>query len=133
MTPIEARKMVEKLSFGLDPFIGRKLPLEDVCSESEMQEALRIVLDFCTIESNDQIRECKKAEKIAEHELRVQERYIRYPNTGKPWTNDEVTSLLTLYHKGYTSSHIANILKRSPCAIVQQLKKQHLRPNRNKK
>ena len=133
MTPAEARKMVEKLSYGLDPFIGRKLPPEDVCSELEMQEALQIVLDFCTIESNDQIRERKKDEKVVDHELRIQERHIRYPNTGKPWTNDEVTSLLTLHHKGYTSSHIANILKRSPYAIVQQLKKRHLRPNRNKK
>ena len=126
MTPAEARKMVEKLSYGLDPFIGRKLPPEDVCSEVEIQEALRIVLDYCTIESNDQIRARKKADIIVARELRVQERYVRYPNTGKPWTSDEITSLLNLYHKGYNTYQIATVIKRTPSAINSQLKQHSL-------
>ena len=123
MTPTEARKMVEKLSFGLDPFIGRRLPSQDVCFEPEIQEALRIVLDHCTIESDDQRQERKKADKIVERELCSKERHLKYPNSGKLWDNNDVITLLNMYRNGYNVYQIAYTLKRTPSAIKDQLKK----------
>lgn len=123
MTPAEARKMVEKLSYGLDPFIGRKLPPEDVCSEVEMQDALRIVLDHCTIESEDQLQKHQKAEKVIERELRSKARHLKYPNNGKLWDNNDVITLLNMHRNGYNVNQIANTLKRTPSAIKDQLRK----------
>lgn len=122
MKPDEARKMVENLSRGLDPYIGRELPMQDVCADPDVQEAISIVLEYCKIESDDQRRNRQKAEKIVERELRSQERRIKYPNGGKPWTNDEVDDLLIFHSKRYNIYKIANIMKRSPAAIEKQLK-----------
>lgn len=118
----EARKMVENLSRGIDPYIGRELPIQDVCADPDVQEALSIVLEYCTIESNDQRRERKKAEKIVERELRNQERHLKYPNGGKPWTSNEITDLLNLHDKRFNIYQIASIMKRTPAAIKKQLK-----------
>ena len=118
----EARQMVENLSRGIDPYIGRELPIQDVCVDPDVQEALRIVLDYCTIESRDQRREREKAEKIVERELRSQERHLRYPNGGKPWTSAEISELLNLHRKGFNIYQIANIMKRTPAAIKKQIK-----------
>lgn len=128
MDPITARKMVENLSMGLDPYIGRKLSMQDVCSDSDVQEALRLVLENCTIENNDQRRDRLKAEKIVERELRNQVRYIRYPNSGKPWTAEAITDLLAMHQKRYNIYHISNIMKRSPQAIKDQLKRLGYKP-----
>ena len=124
----EARKMVENLSRGLDPYIGRELPLQDVCSDPDVQEALRVVLECCTIDSYDQLREKAKANKIVERELRNQERQIRYPNGGKPWTDIEVNEILNLHSKRCNIYQIANIMKRTPAAIKKQLKNLGKRP-----
>ena len=83
-----------------------------MCVDPDVQEALRIVLDHCTIESHDQRHEREKAEKIVERELRSQERYIRYPNGGKPWTSAEISDLLNLHRKGFNIYQIANIMNR---------------------
>lgn len=122
MKPDEARKMVENLSHGIDPYIGRELPMQDVCADPDVQEALRMVLEHCTIESHDQRREKEKAKKIVERELRDQERRLKYPNGGKPWTNTEVADLLSLHSKRLNIYQIANIMKRTPAAIKKQLK-----------
>ncbi len=122
MNTYDARKMVERISCGLDPYISRKLPVQDICSDEEVQEALRIVLDHCTIESDDQRRVRKKAEKIVERELKEQERHMRYPNGGKPWSGSEISELLAMHQKKYNIYQIANILKRTPSAIKRQLK-----------
>ena len=122
MKPDEARKMVENLSHGIDPYIGRELPMQDVCADPEVQEALRIVLEYCAIESHDQHREKEKSNKIVERELRSQERHLKYPNGGKPWTSNEIADLLNLHGKRYNIYQIANIMKRTPAAIKKQLK-----------
>lgn len=128
MNPLEARKMVENLSRGLDPYIARKLSIQDTCSDADVQKALLIVLEHCTIESGDQKRERIKAEKIVERELAAQERYQRYPNGGKAWTATNVADLISLHSKNYNIYQIANIMKRSPSAIKSQLKKLNLKP-----
>ena len=122
MKPDKARRMVENLGRGLDPYIGRKLSEQDVCVDPDVQAAINIVLEYCTIESNDQRREREKAEKIVERELRNQERRLKYPNGGKLWTNNEIDDLLIFYSKRYSIYKIANIMKRSPAAIEKQLK-----------
>ena len=128
MDPIFARQLIENLSKGLDPYIGRKLSDQDICSNPDIQLALQIVLDCCTIENADQQRARKTAEKIVERELRNQERYMRYPNSGKPWSEDDIIELKLMYLKKYSIYHIANIMKRSPEAIKSQLKKHGLVP-----
>ena len=133
MTPAEARKMVEKLSYGLDPFIGRKLPPEDVCSEVEMQEALRIVLDHCTIESEGQLQKHQKAEKVIERELRSKALHLKYPNNGKLWDNNDVITLLNMHRNGYNVNQIANTLKRTPSAIKDQLRKLNYTSHKHRK
>ena len=45
MDPFLARTMVESLSKGIDPLSGRVLPLDDSCSNEEVQEALLKVLE----------------------------------------------------------------------------------------
>ena len=128
MNPLEARKMVENLSRGLDPYIARKLSIQDTCSDTDVQKALMIVLEHCTIESEDQKRERIKAEKIVERELAAQERHQRYPNGGKAWTATNVSDLISLHRKDYNIYQIANIMKRSPSTIKGQLKKLNLKP-----
>jgi len=118
-----ARYMVENLSKGLDPYIGRKLPVADVCSDPDVQKALHLVLEHCTIEDDDQRRVRQKAEKVVERELRNQERHIKYPNNGKPWTQEAISDLLSMHRKGYNTYRIASIMKRTPQAIRSQLKK----------
>lgn len=129
MDPIFARQLIENLSKGLDPYIGRTLSPYDVCSDPDIQLALKIVLDHCTIEDRDQQRAKQKAEKIVERELRNQERYMRYPNAGKPWTEKDIADLLSLYHKKYNVYHISNIMKRTPEAVRSQLKKNGYKRN----
>ena len=65
MKPDEARQMVENLGRGIDPYIGRELPIQDVCVDPDVQEALRIVLDYCTIELATSDVNAKKPRKLS--------------------------------------------------------------------
>lgn len=128
MDVITARKMIENLSRGLDPYIGRELPIQDTCSDPEVQEALTIVMGNCTVGTDDQRREKERAEKTVNRELKRQERYLRYTNSQNPWDTQAVNELLKLHNKGYNIYHIANIIKRSPAAVKAQLKKRGYKP-----
>ena len=51
MDDLMARTMVENLSIGINPITGEALSHWDCCSDELVQEALRTVLEHCTLES----------------------------------------------------------------------------------
>ena len=67
MDDLMARTMVENLSIGIDPITGRVLPKYDSCANEVVQEALRTVLDNCSLESYGTILEKQRAER-ADHQ-----------------------------------------------------------------
>lgn len=121
-----ARTMVENLSIGIDPLTGRSLSKNDCCSNPVVQEAIKTILENCSIESYASIIQRHREEKDAAKEARAEERRIRYPNQGTEWTEKEELQLRRLFNQGYTVPHIANILKRSPRAIGDHLEKMKL-------
>lgn len=123
MDDLMARTMVENLSIGIDPITGRLLRQDYSCANELVQEAIRTVLDHCTIDSYATILERQRKEKKEQKEKRKEERKARYPNQGKPWTKSEEGTLSVLCREGYRVPHIANILKRSPSAIADKMKK----------
>lgn len=123
MDDLMARTMVENLSIGIDPLTGRALSPKDCCANELVQEALKTVLENCSIDSYATILKRQREEKNAQQEAKKKQRAEQYPNQNKPWTISEDQSLRKLYHSGYVIPHIANILKRSPAAIKARLKK----------
>lgn len=128
MDPFLARTMVECLEQGIDPLSGRVLPQNDSCSKAEIQNALLEVLDHCTIESNEQYLIRQKEEKVAARHKKREQSVKRYPRGGGPWYKDEERQLLQMHHKGFNIYKIANILKRTPRAVEDRLKKMQERP-----
>ena len=63
MDDLMARTMVENLSIGIDPLTVRALSPRDCCSNEFVQEALRIVLDNCSLESYGTILERRREER----------------------------------------------------------------------
>lgn len=120
--------MVETLSKGINPVTGRALNRNDSCANEEIQEALLEVLEHCTIESVEQYMIRLKEEKEAEREERKIRNAQRYPRGGEPWTTEEEQDLLLMHRRGKSIYQIAGILKRTPGAISDRLKKLQCRP-----
>lgn len=128
MDPFLARTMVENLSKGINPLTGCALPLRDICSFEEVQDALIEVLEHCSIESNEQYLVRIKEEKEAAQEDRKRRNAKRYPRGGEPWSSDEENKLLYLHRNGCNIYQIANTLKRTPGAISDRLRKLQSKP-----
>lgn len=127
MDDLMARTMVENLSVGIDPTTGTLLSQDDSCANELVQEALRTVLDHCTIDSYATILERQRKEKKEESRKRKESRKASYSNQGKPWTKREEGVLSVLHQEGYHVPHIANILKRSPSAVAEKIHKLNLK------
>lgn len=123
MDDLISRTMIETLSYGINPLTGEPVPPGDSCYSEEVQEALRIVLEHCTLESFGTMREREFEEKKAAKEEREQFLAEHYPNRGKPWTRDEEEAMIQLYRQGYSTAEVAVVLKRSPGAIASHIKK----------
>ena len=124
MDDLMARTMVENLSIGIDPLTVRALSPRDCCSNEFVQEALRIVLDNCSLESYGTILERRREEREKEKQERKERRAERYPNAGKAWTKEEDRRLCDMYVLGRKNKYrIANILQRTPISIAARLKK----------
>ena len=128
MDPFLARTMVETLSKGINPVTGRVLAINDSCTNEEIQDALIEVLNHCTIESTEQFLIRMKEERAEAHEEKKRINAERYPRSGEPWTDAEEYRLLSLHRSGKNIYHIANILKRTPGAISDRLKRLQCRP-----
>ena len=128
MDPFLARTMVESLSKGVNPLTGRVLPQNDICSNEEIQDALIEVLSHCAIESNEQYLVRLKEEKAEKHAENVRRNAERYSKGGSAWTSTEEQKLLLLHKQGKNIYQIANIMKRTPSAISDRLRKLQQRP-----
>ena len=118
-----ARTMVENLSIGINPITGEALSSRDCCSNPIVQEAIKVVLETCTIESYASILEKQRKEKIEMKEEKARIREQKYPRNGIPWTKEEELDLECMLRKGYPIPRIANTLKRTPSAIASHIKK----------
>ena len=108
-----ARTMVENLSIGINPLTGRALPPSDCCANEVVQEALKAVLEHCSLESYASILERQRKEKEAAQKEKKERRKAQYPNTGKAWSREESEKLYDLYFRKKNNIwQIANILKR---------------------
>lgn len=128
MDPFLARTMVETLSKGINPITGCVLSKNDSCANEEIQDALIEVLDHCTIESTEQFLIRMKEEQAEAHEEKKRTNAERYPSSGRPWTDAEEQRLLFLHRSGKNIYQISNILKRTPGAISDRLKRLQCRP-----
>ena len=128
MDPFLARTMVESLSKGINPITGRALPQNDACANEDVQDALLEVLEHCSIESTEQyLIRIKKAKR--EKAEATRKRNIRqYPRGGDLWTKEEEAHMLSLHRSGCNIYQIANILKRTPGAISDRMRKLQARP-----
>ncbi len=118
MDDLMSRTMVENLSIGINPITGERLPASDICSNEEVQEALKIVLEHCTLESYKVVNtKAYKKQKLEE----------KYPNYGSAWTDEEEQKMLRLYRFGFTTEEIAKILKRTTGAVGSHYKHMKMR------
>lgn len=106
-----ARTLIETLAKGIDPLSGWLLPENDCCSQEEIQQALQIVLEHCSIESTAQYLKSLPQNNKAE----------RYSRAGTAWTQKEERELLRLYQQGISIKQISMTLKRSTGAIRSRL------------
>lgn len=128
MDPFLARTMVESLSKGINPVTGRALPQNDACANEDVQDALLEVLEHCSIESTEQYLVRIKEEKQEKAEAKRERNIRQYPRGGEPWSKDEETRMLSLHRSGCNIYQIANILKRTPGAISDRMKKLQAKP-----
>lgn len=128
MDPFLARTMVENLSKGINPITGRALPQNDICANEEVQDALLEVLEHCAIESTEQYLVRTKQEKKEKAEVRREHNLRQYPRGGEPWSKKEESHMLSLHRSGCNIYQIANILKRTPGAISDRMKKLQAKP-----
>ncbi|MDO5401704.1 MAG: hypothetical protein Q4F17_12180 [Eubacteriales bacterium] len=123
MDDLMARTMVENLILGINPLTGRALSKGDICNNPVVQEALRTVLENCTIDSYATMLRKQRQEKKEAKEQREEKRRIQYPQTGEPWSKEEDAKLQALFKTRYDISRIAIIMQRTPDAVRNRLKK----------
>jgi hypothetical protein len=128
MDPFLARTMVESLSKGFNPVTGLPLSSQDACANEDVQDALLEVLAHCQIESTEQYLIRIKEEKEEKSQIRREQNRTRYPRGGEPWTKNEENHMMSLYRSGCNIYQIANILKRTPGAISDRMKKLQMKP-----
>ena len=86
-----------------------------------VQEALKTVLEHCSLESYASLLERQKKAAAIERKKR---NAIQYPNGGVIWTKEDNVLLRNLHlSKESTIWQIACLLRRTPGAVVTRLKK----------
>ena len=113
MDDMLARTIIETLAKGINPLTGWILSENDSCAQKEIQEALKIVLEHCSIESTAEYLKSLSRNKKAE----------RYSRAGTAWSQKEERELLRLHQQGNSVKRISLILKRSTGAIESKLRK----------
>lgn len=76
MDDMLARTIIETLAKGINPLTGWILSENDSCAQEEIQEALKIVLEHCSIESTAEYLKSLPRNKKAE----------RYSRAGTAWS-----------------------------------------------
>ena len=128
MDPFLARTMIESLSKGINPLTGCTLPTRDICANDDVQEALLEVLEHCSIESTEQYLVRMKEEKEEKREAKRVDNMRRYPRGGEAWSKEEESQMISMHRSGCNIYQIANVLRRTPGAISDRMKKLQMRP-----
>ena len=128
MEDLLARTIVENLSVGINPLTGEAVHDTDCCANELVQEAIRTVLEHCSLESYatllEKQREEKKRQRAEKREERRKLCEKRYTNSGRPWSENDDELLVKLYvYQKRNIWQIANIMKRTPGAIASRLRK----------
>ena len=71
MDDLMARTMVENLSLGIHPITGKRLSYSDSCSNEVVQEAIKTVLENCTIDSYATILKREREKKKKHYIIRL--------------------------------------------------------------
>lgn len=133
MDDLMARTMVENLALGIDPLTGRALSSKDICSNEIVQEALRTLLDNCTLESfatqghKERIEKKKKQPTLV---AKASIQAVSHAKEGMPWTYMDERQLEDLVARRYSVEAIAKTMHRSPGAIKSRMKKLNLQSKR---
>ena len=94
MDDLMARTMVENLSVGIDPITGKLLSQDDSCANELVQEAIRTVLDHCSIDSHAIHLERQRKEKKEEADKRKKQERSVIPIKENPRPNEKKESFL---------------------------------------
>lgn len=124
MDDLMARTMVENLCLGIDPLTGKSLHSRDICSNKIVQEALRTVLENCTLDSYATVAHRERMEQKKDYGLDVSQ--CVFSSSSKtihnlPWTPLEDERLREFFARRYPIQRIANIMGRTPEAILKRL------------
>ena len=133
MDDLMARTMVENLCLGINPLTGRSLSSKDVCSNALVQDALRTVLEHCTLESyaTQAHRErMERKEKQRNSRIEGDLKKDSYAKDGLPWTYMDDRQLEDLLARRYSIERIAKTVHRSPGAVKSRMKKLGLQSKR---
>ena len=126
MDDLMARTMVENLSKGINPFTGEDVPDTDLCANEEVQNALKFVLAYCSLESYEQILkrqyngEKPLKEKIAPWEKNTKRTTVARKKR-REWTKEEDEGLYRLYLKNCSDVLIAKVLDRTPDEVRKRI------------
>ncbi len=114
MDDMLARTIIETLAKGINPLTGWILSENDSCAQEEIQEALKIVLEHCSIEST--------AEYLKSLPRNKKGRAL-FSRWNSMVAKKEERELLRLHQQGNSVKRISLILKRSTGAIESKLRK----------
>lgn len=120
MDDLMARTIVENLSLGVNPISGQALDDNDVCANETVQEALRVVLEHCSLESYNtkaHERSPKKRKERREY-LSAQARSLR-----EQAENEGKRKLAQLCREGKSVLEMAREMRCSTGEICEKLKR----------
>lgn len=120
MDDLMARTVVENLSLGIDPLTGNVLGDGDCCANEMVQEALRIVLEHCSLESYRTILH-KRVQRAA----RKKKRYVvAKPRNVPPKTRNDADDkrLIQMCQENKSVLEMAREMKCSVDEICERLK-----------
>ena len=120
MDDLLARTIVENLSLGINPMSGQALDDNDVCANETVQEALRVVLEHCSLESYKTKAHERSPEKRKEKReyLSAQARCLR-----EQAENEEKHKLAQLCGEGKSVLEMAREMRCSTGEICEKLKR----------
>lgn len=101
-----ARQILQSLVEGFDPFTGDELPKDTVLQQAEVIRAMLAGISALDVGA-----------------ARAQRRAQLPANVGRPWTEEEETSLTAAFGEGESLADLAQRHGRTPTAIEARLEK----------
>lgn len=120
MDDLMARTIVENLILGVDPMTGRALGSEDSCSNEVVQEALRMVLEHCSLKSYKTAAQARVQNKAPKKKNNFSAKDSNQQHDA--WGEKECHRLVELCREGKCILEMAHELKCSTDVICEKLK-----------